>query len=49
MIIRIMFFSSQAIQLLFWYYVRYLIRSSKSAEESKMLEITEPAKPFSNE
>ena len=44
-----MFFGSQAIQLLFWYYLRYLIRSSKAQEESKIIEITEPPKPFSNE
>lgn len=49
MTIRIMYFSSQAVQLLVWFYVRHLIRTSKKEDESQMLEITEPAKPFSNE
>ncbi len=49
MIIRIMFFGSTILQLLFWFYVRYLVRSSKNGDESKMIEITEAANPFSSE
>ncbi|TEB20055.1 hypothetical protein C9890_0109 [Perkinsus sp. BL_2016] len=51
--IRIMYYASQVLQVLFWLYVRYLIqkkgKKEKEKEKSTMIEVIEPAKPFSSE
>lgn len=49
MYIRIMYFVSQALQLLAWMYIRRLVRKGRKEEATMMLEVAEPAKPFSNE
>lgn len=48
--IRILYYTSQVLQLLAWLYIRYLIqKKGKKEERTIMIEVVEPAKPFSSE
>lgn len=48
--IRILYYTSQLLQVLFWLYIRHLIqKKGKKEERTTMIEVVEPAKPFSAE
>jgi hypothetical protein len=48
--IRILYYTSQVLQVLSWLYIRYLIqKKGKKEERTLMIEVVEPAKPFSGE
>ena len=48
--IRILYYTSQLLQVLFWFYIRHLIqKKGKKEERTTMIEVVEPAKPFSAE
>ena len=48
--IRILYYTSQVLQILAWLYIRYLIqKKGKKEERTTMIEVIEPAKPFSSE
>lgn len=48
--IRILYYTSQVLQILAWLYMRRLIqKKGKKEERTTMIEVVEPAKPFSAE
>jgi hypothetical protein len=48
--IRILYYTSQVLQVLAWLYIRHLIqKKGKKEERTTMIEVVEPAKPFSSE
>lgn len=48
--IRILYYTSQVLQVLAWLYIRHLIqKKGKKEERTTMIEVFEPAKPFSSE
>ena len=49
MYMRIMYVTSQVLQLLFWLYIRRVVSQGPKQETTTIIEVTEPAKPFSTE